>query len=405
MNETLRQYARERLDDAGEIDRWRLAHAQYYASWAHDVGCGLTGPDDVLWRARMRAELDNFRAAVGWALDRGLQQEQELALRILAPLAPQGRASADTSLDLLAVQAVRVADASRPELRAPVLALAGYHHWNQGRGELARSLAAAALRDGVVPRTLNPFEPYHFAVVFEMAAGNPVRALEIIDEARAALATIDDAFTEAYFLGFMANFQAMAGRIEQARIDAERALALARQIQNHYLLLNCLQGVAWAHQRDNPAAALAATDEFLHINRELEIDPRLGSSVLALAGGLRARLRDDTGALEILHRAVAVSRDQGTRPQLVAALDWALTPLVRTGRPDVAATLLGTLTTGALAEVSNFPGVPAARARTLERVRGTLGETKTDELLNRGASMTYDEVIFYAIEQFTTAST
>ena len=74
---------------------------------------------------------------------------------------------------------------------------------------------------------------------------------------------------------------------------------------------------------------------------EFDIDACAASSVLALAGGLRARLGDDPGALELLHDAVVVGRDQGARPQLAAALDWALSPLIRTGRPDVAATFLG----------------------------------------------------------------
>jgi predicted ATPase len=405
MNETLRQYARERLDDADQIDRWRRAHAEYYASWAHDAGYGFAGPDDVLWSGRLRAEFDNIRAAVGWALDRDLPQEQELALRILAPLSTVGRSSGITSLDPLAAQAVGAAEAARPELRAPVLALAGYHHWNQGRAEHARSLAEAAMRDGVVAGTLNPFEAHEAGVIFGMAAGNHGRALEVLDEGRAALDTVDNLFARAYFLASMATFAAMAGRIEQARADTERALELGRRIQNRHLLLAAYHGSAWSHERDDPAAALAACEQFLHIYGPSDFDRRLASSLLALAGGLRARLRDDTGALEILGQAVILNRDLGTRPTLAAAFDWALSPLLRTGRPDVAATLLGALTTGALAEVANFPGVHAARVRTLERVRSTLGEAKTDELANRGAAMTYDELVDYALHQLNRPDT
>jgi hypothetical protein len=68
----------------------------------------------------------------------------------------------------------------------------------------------------------------------------------------------------------------------------------------------------------------------------------------------------------------------------------------------VAATFLGTLIAGALAEVGNFPGVDAARARTLERVRSTLGD-KTDELVGRGAAMTYDELVECALHNLAPA--
>jgi predicted ATPase/class 3 adenylate cyclase len=396
MNETLRQYARERLDEGGEIDRWRRAHAEYYATWAHDAGSGLTGADEVLWSARLRGELDNIRAAIGWALDRNAPQEQGLALRLLAPLSTTGRASADTSLDLLAAQAADTAESAHPELRAPVLALAGYYHWRLGHGEEGRTLAEAAMRDGIVAGTLNPLEPHIAAVVFEMAAGNHARALEIVEQIHSALNTIDDPFVEASARSGIASFQAMAGRTDQARADADRALELARRIQNQFLLLSAYHATAWAYQRDDPATALAASEEFLRIYRQTNIDRRSAGSLLALAGGLRARLDDNIGALDHLHEAALLDRDQGTRPQLAGALDWALSPLLRTGQPDVVATFLGALTRGVLAQVSNFPGVNAARARTLERVREVLGNA-TDELVSRGAAMSFDEVVDYAL--------
>ena len=118
---------------------------------------------------------------------------------------------------------------------------------------------------------------------------------------------------------------------------------------------------------------------------------------MALAGGLRARLGDDTGALELLYEAVTLARDQGLRPQLAAALDWALSPLLRTGSSDVAATFLGSLTRGALADVGNFPGVAAARSHSLDRVRSVLGDAKTDELVAHGGAMSYDALADYAI--------
>ena len=48
MLETLRQFARERLDETGDTDRWRRAPRRVLRELvAHDAGYGLTGPDDV----------------------------------------------------------------------------------------------------------------------------------------------------------------------------------------------------------------------------------------------------------------------------------------------------------------------------------------------------------------------
>jgi predicted ATPase/class 3 adenylate cyclase len=395
MNETLRQFARERLDQSDDTDRWRRAHAQYYASWTYDAGYGLTGPDDVLWMARLRAELDNVRAAVGWSLDRDDLKDQELALHILASLV-EARTAPDMGLSALAAQAVPAAEASRPELRTPALTLAAYHEWNQGRVEHARNLAQAAMRDVIIAPTVNSFHAYEAAATFEMTAGNHARALEIADHARAEFDAVDNPYAQTRLLASIAMNEAIVGRTDDARADAERALELARQSGNRNLLANAYHATAWALLRDDPVAALAAAEQCLDLYRQFDIAAFAASSVMALAGGLRGRVGDDPGALELLHDAIVVGRDQG-RPQLATGLDWALSTLTRTGQPDVAATLLGALTKGALAGAGNFPGVDAARARTLERVRAVFGDDQTDELVARGAAMSYDELVQYAI--------
>ena len=57
------------------------------------------------------------------------------------------RSHPDQGLGVLAAQAVEAANASRPELRGPVLGLAAYHEWNQGHMERARALIEDARRD------------------------------------------------------------------------------------------------------------------------------------------------------------------------------------------------------------------------------------------------------------------
>jgi predicted ATPase/class 3 adenylate cyclase len=398
LNETLRQFARERLDEAGETDRWRRAHAEYYASWAHDAGYGLTGPDDLRWMARLRAEIDNIRAAVGWSLDRDNAEERELGLRILAFLV-EARGQVGLGLGAVAAQAVWAAEESRAELRVPVLAIAAYHEWYQGEVERARALAQAAMQDGVMATTVNPLAPHGGAVTFEMTAGNDARALEITDHTLASLDSLNNPYAQTWILAGTATFDAMAGRFDRARSNAEQAMTRARQSGNRNLLASAYHGSAWALQRDDPAAALAAAEHYIDLHRQFDISHHAATSaVMALAGGLRARLGDNTGALEVLHEAVLVARDQGARPQLAAALDWALSPLRRAGQPGTAATFLGALTRGALAGVGNFPGVDNARARTLDGIRAGLGDEKTDELVNQGAAMSYDELVQYAIQ-------
>jgi tetratricopeptide (TPR) repeat protein len=278
----------------------------------------------------------------------------------------------------------------------PVLTLAAHGEWNEGNTERARALVQDALVDGVVATSVDPFEPYIAAVVFEMDAGNHVRAIEIADEARAAVDTVDNPYAQAVCLGAIGTFEAMAGLLEHARADTERALRLARASQNIDAIARSLLGRSWALQRDDPAAALDALEEYLDLYRQFGVNAGGATGALSLAGGLRARLGDDTGALELLHDSAVLARDLGVRPQLAASLDWALTPVLRTGAPDVAATFLGALTEGALKGVGDWPGVAVARTKALDRARSALGD-EVDAPFARGAALNYDELVEYAI--------
>ena len=116
MLETLRQFARERLDDEGDTDRCRRAAAEHYATAARDIGQGIVGPEHVLWVGRLRADLDNIRAAVGWALERDGPTTKSSRRASSRRSRKPHRAHPDMGLDVLAAQAVAAAATAPPEL-------------------------------------------------------------------------------------------------------------------------------------------------------------------------------------------------------------------------------------------------------------------------------------------------
>ncbi len=90
MLETLRQYARERLDETRTADTTRRRMARHCAGFCDAAAAGIKGPDDGLWWARIRADLDNLLAAVGWAFDQRELADQQLGLSIVGPLSWSG---------------------------------------------------------------------------------------------------------------------------------------------------------------------------------------------------------------------------------------------------------------------------------------------------------------------------
>ena len=70
MLEIRHEYAREKLEESGEIKEIRRAHAAYFLALAEEAEAGLKGPGQVGWLERLEAEHDNMRAALSWSLDR-----------------------------------------------------------------------------------------------------------------------------------------------------------------------------------------------------------------------------------------------------------------------------------------------------------------------------------------------
>jgi tetratricopeptide (TPR) repeat protein len=80
--ETIREYGRGRLAEAGELETTARRHAQWCLELAEQAEPMLSTHEEPLWLRRLEAELDNLRAALRWSLDR----EPELYGRLAAAL-------------------------------------------------------------------------------------------------------------------------------------------------------------------------------------------------------------------------------------------------------------------------------------------------------------------------------
>ena len=73
--QTLVDYGRERLTEAGEAEATRDRHLSWMVEFAAAAEPGLRGPDQARWIRRLGRELDNGRAALEWAEHRGRAAE------------------------------------------------------------------------------------------------------------------------------------------------------------------------------------------------------------------------------------------------------------------------------------------------------------------------------------------
>ena len=84
MLETIRQYASERLVKAGEAEKLRNRHLDFFLHWAEQAGSHLRGSKQNQWLSQLETEHDNLRAALDWSLAR--VEYGELSLRLAGAL-------------------------------------------------------------------------------------------------------------------------------------------------------------------------------------------------------------------------------------------------------------------------------------------------------------------------------
>ncbi len=84
--EPLREYGRERLDGQGETPSVLRRHAEFFCSLADRAYVEWDTSPSPDWLSRLRAELDNFRAALQWTLDS--KSDPELGALLAASLSP-----------------------------------------------------------------------------------------------------------------------------------------------------------------------------------------------------------------------------------------------------------------------------------------------------------------------------
>src|SRR5688572_14628259 len=83
MLETIHEFANVMLEESGEVEAVRRAHAEYFLALAEEAEPMLWGAEDAAWLDRLEREHDNMRAALSWAIE---HEETTLALRVSGAL-------------------------------------------------------------------------------------------------------------------------------------------------------------------------------------------------------------------------------------------------------------------------------------------------------------------------------
>ncbi len=146
MLETLRQYARERLE---RRRRPRPLATSARRALRRDTPSGsvrsLVSPDEIAARRVLMADLDDLRAAVTWALDRDDADDIEFGLRMITALVIESSLRVKNGIGMWALRAVAAARSARVRTRGrrsnTAMAWIEFH-----RGDFAAAVVHAEAR-------------------------------------------------------------------------------------------------------------------------------------------------------------------------------------------------------------------------------------------------------------------
>lgn len=281
MLESVRAYAREELQRAGETDEVQGRHAAWCLDLAREAEHGLRGAAQEGWLARLDLEHDNLRAALRWLLDR---QQWADALSLAAALGAYWQTRGFLAEGRQWLEAALTAPAPALESPAGLAAMieAGMLAWEQG--DIPAS--AGWLQQAQTAATAQGDQGRSAAVLCNLAA----LALHEGD-----LATAEARYREALALA-------------EAIGDVERSVAATEGLG------------AIAHYHDDLPAALSHYLACVSIWRKAGNEAAAASVLVDLLLLLAPRAEHEPRARAIAAECLSLTRTLGDRPGEALAL-------------------------------------------------------------------------------------
>jgi predicted ATPase/DNA-binding XRE family transcriptional regulator len=420
MLETIREYARERLQESGEEEQTRHWHAEYYLALAEATESELGGPQQGEWLDRLEQEHDNLRAALQWSLgqaqanapseglENGESEESEeskgrveIALRLCGALGrfwemhshlTEGRKWFDLALDR--------GLAASPTARAKALSGAGTLARYQGDFARARLLfeESLALRRGLgdkkgIAASLNNLG------TIAWGQGDYATARLLFEESLAVRQELGDKQAIAASLSNLAAVSRHLGEADRARRFQEEGLALMRELGNKRGIatsLNNLGGAAWG--QGDYATARLLFEESLALARELGHKSGVADGLCNLGEVLTAQ-DEYAGAYPLHVESLKMRQELGDRWGYAFSLEGFARLAYRQGEAARAARLYGAAE--ALRQAISSPLSPADYEKQVviaNDLRAQLGDTDFETAWSGGQAMPLEEALALALD-------
>jgi predicted ATPase/DNA-binding CsgD family transcriptional regulator len=407
--DSIRQYALEKLEQSGELEDVKRAHAGYFLALAEEAEPELIGPRETEWFERLEEEIDNLRAALSWASEHG---EAELGLRLAGSLMSFWLTEGHYGEGRGWVEGALTQEGPTSALaRAKALGAASLLATRQGNQARAKEAAEEGLRlskEAGIEHSREPFFPGGIPATFfpnlmatvAMNEGDHERARALGEEGLALGRQADAAQGIVWSLLTLAIAATLRADYEQAERLYAEGLSLSRELDSAYWRFLYFENWGWtALLQGDPERATVLIEEAVELARErrrgfmgLLSRPLDNLGWAALLGGELGRAKAQFG------ENLALSKVRGDRGTLLMSLEGLACVAAAEGEAIRAARLFGAAE--ALMAVIDYRLVPQERA-VLEpyraSVRSRLGEAAWEEAVAEGGALGLDHAIGYAL--------
>ena len=401
MLETVHEYAREKLEESGEAEEIKRAHAEYFIALAEEADAELKGVNQLEWLERLEFEHDNMRAALSWALE---QAEAQMALRLVGALCwfwwmrghySEGRRWLE---EVLAMKG-----RGSPKVRAMVLAGAATLASSQGDADRAEGACEEGLEllehEG---REASEAKSYLLVTLGYLALSKEdhARAQELFEESMVLSRERRNDWELASSLYSLATVFYLRGDSERATELLEESMDLFRELGDKYLLASVLNSLGLvAHSQGNLVRAQKLTEEGVALKRELGATGDVGLGLCNM--GWIALLQNDLSrAADLYEESLSVAWEAGMNRVVQSDLEGIACLAAAQKDAERAAQLWG-----AAQDLHESKGIPrdtsflAEADARITAVRSGMGEQVWEEAWRKGRTMTLDEAVFYALEE------
>jgi predicted ATPase/DNA-binding XRE family transcriptional regulator len=398
--ETIREFGLEQLEEAGEGEQIRRAHATYVLALAEEADSHLEREDWSEWLDRLDREQHNLRAALRSVIAAG---DTLRSLRLARALWGYWmfRGNAREGSEWLAAALMLPPSPEATSLRTRVLLKAAYLTTLLGATETSITLLdeclvtcrAEADDAGTARALLDLGDTYHYA-------GDYVTSTRYLAESVTIYRRLGDRSGLAEAFNYAACAAVHRRDFALASSLASESCSLARVLQLRRSLANSLLTVALvASESGDLAVAQAANEECLRICRPLQAGRSIALALFGLAH--LALKRDDTeAARRYLIEGLVSARERQYLTGICIGLDYAALLESKRGDRIRACRLVGA--SSALSQHLQLPRPPLYQ--TILAEAGIPLERPTDDALtaqawDAGQALSQEEAIELALEE------